>query len=217
VASLPRLPHFEQADHLPITRRRLEQRLTILEPEDLAQLRAAEALTSWQRHPIAFTTEDMVALYRRVVEQTKHPGLREFIELRMDQRTAIVALRRKALGLSAPGAGELWGVGRWVRRIETNWDDADLTLGTVYPWMAEAREHVGSGNALALERLMMNVVWRRLARSADERPFGFEQVFAFVFQWDILNRWLSHDAEVATERFQNLLSEVTSEHEQFAR
>ena len=68
--------------------------------------------------------------------------------------------------------------------------------------------------AVDLERLLMNTIWRKLARVGDAIPFGFEQVFAFVFQWDMVQRWLSYDAEAGKTRFQELISEVTREHQQ---
>ena len=44
VASLPRLAHFERAEWLPLSRKQLDQRLSMLVPEDAVQLRLAEAL-----------------------------------------------------------------------------------------------------------------------------------------------------------------------------
>ena len=60
----------------------------------------------------------------------------------------------------------------------------------------------------------MQVTWDRLARIGEQSPFGFEPVFSFVFRWDILQRWLSYDAEAGKARFQELISEVTREHQQ---
>jgi len=57
-------------------------------------------------------------------------------------------------------------------------------------------------------------VWQRLSRISDARPFGFEQVFAFVFRWDLVQRWISWDADAAKTRFQQLITEVTCDHPQ---
>ena len=48
VASLPRLPHFEEAAWLPMSRKQMNQRLTMLTPEDALQLRLADDLSSRQ-------------------------------------------------------------------------------------------------------------------------------------------------------------------------
>jgi hypothetical protein len=214
VASLPRLVHFEKAEWLPLSRKQLDQRLSMLVPEDAGQLRLAEALIQWQRQPITRTTTEMLRGYRLLMERASQPGLREFVDFRMSQRTALVALRRQRRGLGPPAAGETWGVGPLVRRIEAHWDSADLGLGDVFPWLEEARALLEAANATALERLLMDAGWRRLSRIADPRPFGFEQVLAFVFKWDIVQLWLSYDAAAAKTRFQQLLAEVTRDHQQ---
>jgi hypothetical protein len=214
VASLPRLVHFERAEWLPLSRKQLDQRLSMLVPEDAAELRLAEALVRWQRQPISRTTQEMLRGYRLLMERASQPGLREFVDFRMSQRTALVALRRQRRGLGPPAAGEIWGVGPLVRRIEAHWESADLGLGDVFPWLEEARALLEAANATGLERLLMEAGWRRLSRIADPHPFGFEQVLAFFFKWDIVQLWLSYDAAAAKTRFQQLLAEVTRDHQQ---
>ncbi len=214
VASLPRLPHFEQAEWLPLSRKQLDQRLAMLTLEHAVQLRFAEGQVQWQRQPVTRTSEQVVASYRKLLPHLTHPALREFVDYRMSQRTALVALRRRRRGLGPPAADEVWGVGPWVRRIPAAWERADLGLGHVFPWLEEAAKRLEAGDALGLERLLMDAVWTRLGRIGERSPFGFEPVIAFLFRWDILQRWLSYDAEAGKERFQELISEVTREHQQ---
>ena len=132
----------------------------------------------------------------------------------MTQRTVLVALRRRRRGLGPPAAGEVWGVGPWVGRIASAWDRSDLGLGQVFPWVEQAAKLLESGDANGLERLLMEAVWTRLGHIAERSPFGFEPVIGFLFRWDILQRWLSYDAEAGQARFQELISEVTREHQQ---
>jgi hypothetical protein len=140
--------------------------------------------------------------------------LREFVDFRISQRTALVALRHQRRGLGPPAPGEVWGIGPWVRRIQANWESPDLGLGGVFAWIEEARALLEAGNAVGLERLLMDAVWQHLSRIADRRPFGFEQVLAFVFRWDVVQLWLSYDADAAKTRFQELIAEVTRDHQQ---
>ena len=214
VASLPALPHFERAEWVVPSRRQLDQRLAMLDASDAEQLRLAEGLIRWQRQPITRTTGQMLAGYRRVMERASNPALREFVELRMGQRSALVALRRRRRGMGPPAPDEIWGVGRFVRRIEARWHSPDLGLGDVFPWLERARGLLEAGSAVELERLLMDGAWRWLSRTADSHPFGFEQVFAFAFKWDILQLWLAYDASAAKTRFQELIAEVTRDHQQ---
>ena len=102
----------------------------------------------------------------------------------------------------------------WVNLVVSRWDSNDLGLGNLLPWISDAAALLEAGDALALEQLLMDAVWTRLGRLADRSPFGFEQVIAFVFRWDILHRWLSYNAESGAKRFQELVAEVTREQQQ---
>jgi hypothetical protein len=211
VASLPKLPYFESAQWLPISRKQLDQRLAMLTPQDAWQLSHAEDLVTWQRQPIERTSGQVARQYRKLIPEITDPALREFVEFRMSQRTALVALRRRRLGLGPPAQGEDWGVGSWRNMMAASWDRHDLGLGHLLPWIGEAADLLESGEAVELERLLMGAVWRRLGRIADRTPFGFEPVFAFVFRWDILQRWLTYDPGKGIARFQELVAEVTRE------
>jgi hypothetical protein len=211
VASLPQLPHFEAAGWLPLSRKQLDQRLSMLTPADALQLRSAEDLVKWQRQPITRTNEQVANKYRKLMQDIADPSLREFVEYRMAQRTALVALRRRRLGLPAPAAGEVWGVGPWLNLMAASWERDDLGLGNLLPWITQAANLLEAGAALELERLLMAAVWTRLGHIAERSPFGFEPVIAFVFRWDILQRWLSYNAESGKRRFQELVAEVTRE------
>ncbi len=214
VSSLPQLPYFEAAAWLPLSRKRLDERLSMLTLEDAQQLRHAENLVKWQRQPITRTNEQVAQQYRKLMPGICDPALRGFVEYRMAQRSAMVALRRRQLGLGAPVADEPWGVGPWLNLIASAWESEDLGLGHLVPWIGEAAQLLEAGDALALERLLMDAVWTRLGRIADQSPFGFEPVIAFVFRWDILQRWLSYNAELGKTRFQELVAEVTREQQQ---
>ncbi len=214
VASLPRMPHFEEAEWLPLSRKQLDQRLSMLNEQHALELRLAEELVKWQRQPVAITTEQVAANYRRAIPQVHSSSLREIIDYRMAQRSALVALRRRHLGLAPPESGEIWGVGPWMQLITNSWDRSDLGLTHLLPWIEEAAQLLAQGAALDLERLLMNSVWQRLGRIAERSPFGFEPVIAFVFRWDILQRWRTYDAVQGKARFQQLVAEVTREQQQ---
>lgn len=211
VASLPALHHFRRTRLLPVSRRRLEERLALLRPEDLAELTRAEDLVSWHRQPIGRTSDQIIDMYDELMLTTRNRELRTTIEGRMNMRTVIVALRLKRLGRGAPSGR--WGVGGYTRMIESRWADPEFGLGSLFPWIPRARSFLEQGDALGLESLVLDESWKTLSRVADRHPFGFEQVFAFVFKWDILHRWLSYDAEKARQQFEILIMEVTRDHQ----
>jgi hypothetical protein len=211
VASLPALPDFRQTRLLPLSRRRLEERLSLLHVEDLEELMRAERLISWHRQPVSRTTEEIVAMYDEVVAHNRTRELRNVVDFRMNMRTVMVALRLRRQGKAAPSGR--WGTGPYTRIIESRWAEAEFGLGAVFPWISEAQAFLDQGDAMELEKLIMGQSWKKLSQISDAHPFGFEQVFAFAYKWDILHRWLSYDAEMARDRFEALLLEVTSDHQ----
>ena len=211
VASLPALPDFRQSKLLPMSRRRLEERLSLLHPDDLDELVRTERLVSWHRQPVSRTNAQIAAMYEEVVANNRTPELLNIVDFRMNIRTLMVALRLKRQGKSAPSGR--WGTGPYTRVIESRWADAEFGLSAAFHWIVEAQVFLEQGDALGLETLMMGESWKKLSQISDAHPFGFEQVFAFVYKWDILHRWLSYDAEKARERFEELILEVTSDHQ----
>lgn len=208
VASLPRLEHFERAERLPLTRLRLEQRLALLHASDARDLAAVEELAGWEHQPLTRTDRQFVERARSVRAAVADGDLADFLDHRMDQRTLVVALRRRRLGLAAPQPGEVWGVGHWSRELLPRWGRTHFGLAHRYPWLPEAEEFLARDDALGLERLLMSEVWSTLERIAERRPFTFSQVFAWVFRWDLVRRWLAHDAEAATLRFRAQVDEL---------
>ncbi len=212
VSALPHMPYFRRAGRLPMSRRRLDQRLAMLEVDDQKDLRAAQALVAWNRQPVRRTTEEFAALYQKVVGDLRSRSLRQVVVARMNMRTVMVALRLRRLGSGVPDY--TWGVGSYVRQIEARWAEPGFGLDAVFPWIGEASSLLEKGDAMELEGLLMEQSWKGLGSVSDLAPFGFEQVFAFVFKLDILTRWLSYDAEAASERFEELIQEVTRDHQQ---
>ncbi|MEQ8765672.1 MAG: DUF2764 family protein [Planctomycetota bacterium] len=210
ISSLPHLDHFERAERLPITELRLEQRFAMLEPEDRDQLRRARDLVSWEYQPITRRDEDFARRYRELMASELHPELRRFIEYRLEQRTLMVALRMRRLGQEAPSIAGPWGVGRWARDLPRRWDRPHFGLAAVHPWLPEAQACLEAGDACALERLLLEDIWKTLETLGEGDPFGFPRVVSYYFRWDVVRRWLSYEPEMARTRFRELAAEIVS-------
>lgn len=211
ISSLPPLDDFERATRVPITRLRLDQRLTMLEPDHRNELAAVEALIAWHAQPLTRTGAEMAAQYNRLLRDLTDPTLRHVAITRMDMRTILVGLRRRYR--KVPATDSVWGVGRWVKHMREHWDAPDFGLAVVHPWIPGVRAALEAGDALELERRMLRALWKFLTSLEQADPFGFEQVVSYVFKWDVVNRWVSNDAEAATPAFQSLVTEVVRDHE----
>jgi hypothetical protein len=208
VASLPHLPYFADAERLPLSRLRLEQRLRMLDADESRQIYQAEFLAGWRLPAGKLGGGNIAKHYKTALQSISQPVLREFVEYRLDIQTIVAALRLRQAGRDPGQYPGTWGIGRLVKHIEAHWDAADFRLGTVYPWVNEASSYLAAADAMALDRLLMDTVWRKLSRLGDMRPFGFEAITAFVFKWDILQAWLQRDAFAAKQRFQTLIEEI---------
>jgi hypothetical protein len=208
VASLPHLPYFADAERLPLSRLRLEQRLRMLDADESRQIYQAEFLAGWRLPAGKLGGGNIAKHYKTALQSISQPVLREFVEYRLDIQTIVAALRLRQAGRDPEQYPGTWGIGRLVKHIEAHWDAPDFRLGTVYPWVNEASSYLAAADAMALDRLLMDTVWRKLSRLGDMRPFGFEAITAFVFKWDILQAWLQRDAFAAKQRFQTLIEEI---------
>lgn len=208
VASLPFLPYFAYAERLPLTRLRLEQRLRMLEAHETRQIYQAEQLVGWRLSAQKLGSRNFMPYATKALQTIEQPALRNFVEYRLELQTVLAALRLRHAQRDVSESRANWGIGRWVSHIESHWDAPDFRLGSIYPWISEAGKLLAAGDAVGLERLMMDIVWRHLSSLGDVNPFGFEPITAFVFKWDILQSWLIHDASNAKQRFHKLMDEV---------
>lgn len=214
VSSLPWLPPFEQVKHVPMSNKQLLGRLKMLDHRDAVELEDAQALVRWQWHPISRTSADVHDDYREFVARAHQPGLRQYVDFRLGQRTAVAALRLRRRGLDEAPDPTTWAIGPLTRRIASHWTAEDLGLRYVFPWIESARAALEDGNAVEFERVLMHASWQHLSALEDTAPFGFEAVVAFTFKLDIIQRWLSFDPHAAKARFRSLVQEVTRDHQQ---
>lgn len=212
-ASLPALPPFHKAKVLPISRERLEMRLGMLAAEDAEVVEQTWSYFEYERQPMDRTDVEMVAFYKQFMREVTQPTLRAIMDFGMSQRTIVAALRRRQRGLPAPHPGLLWGGGAYVGHIERHWSHADFHLTPVFPWVPEARRFLESNEILALERKLKDLNWNFLDRLVDGQYFTFDAVLIYLVKWGLLNQWLLHDEETATERFKTLAAEMILGHE----
>jgi hypothetical protein len=185
--------------------------------QDAQLLKSIESFLFWRGQARKENDQDIIKQFR-VLEQTDMPAeLKDFILFRISERTIMVALRRKFRGLPGPSMQEPWGVGRWVKHIEKNWDDPDFRLAGVYPWVAKARQLLFAGETLELERFILNYSWKLLDRLSSGKEFLFEAVVAYVFKWNIVQYWLGFNPKAAQERFAALVGEVYGENARYIK
>ena len=212
VASLPYLPPLFAANKPPMSRERLEGRLDMLEDEDRNELTAIEDLMRFARISLDTSDRDVIEGADRVISSLRSETLRQVAIWRMEIRTTVAALRRRAAGSSPAKTSEPWGYGRWVGHIERNWTRPDFGLAHAVPYVVRFQQLIEQRDALQMERVLLDTVYRELARVRDQHHFDFESVALYVLMWDIIARWTGYDKERAQERFDLLVGEGMGEY-----
>jgi hypothetical protein len=212
VASLPPLPSLFTSQQTPISRLRLDRRLALLDPADRDELQAIETLMWWDRLPLDMTDAAILDRANRVLPDIRSDLLRDVVSWRLELRTVVAALRRRAAGRPAPAPGERWGHGRWVRHIERHWAAQDFGIGGALPWLATFQRLLDAGDTLAFERELLGTSWRYMTHAAGTHFFSFEAVAMYVLRWDIIARWTGYDHERARTRFAHLVQQGLGPH-----
>jgi len=210
MASLPSIRLLSEKEP-PINRARLTERLRELTPEDVAVIDAVRSILRWDQIDFGNDDAEFIARLKRVLAIVRSPDLRAAIVERMEIRTLIAALRRRHAGEDAPARGTVWGFGRHVERIRTNWGLPDFGLQRTYPWVLAAKEQLERGDSAGLERLVLETAWQAVARREQGHEFDLEAVAFYLTRWALAERWARYDAEAAARRFAEMLDAAAGE------
>jgi hypothetical protein len=205
ISSLPYHGVLFGARQTPLSRIRLQQRLSLLEPADAACLQAIAGLLDWS-HPVRERRdEEIIARALTVLPTLVNAFVRDLVVWRLELRTVVAALRRRQRGETAPPAHERWGYGRWLTQLRRHRNEPHFRLEQAFPWLPEARTLLESGDALGLERLLIGIVWEHLERLADGHHFDFEAVLLYTQRWSLIARWTSYNGKAALARFDEMV------------
>lgn len=208
VCYLPPLPATPFAiRQTPLSRLQLDRRLALLLPEDAADLAVFESMAHWDSIPLGTSDQAFLARVDSDLDCLTRPTLREMLLWRLELRTLVGALRRRQLGLPAPGSGEAFGLGECLGAIRRHWLAPDFRLGYRHSWVPAAHELLRAGQHDALERLLFSIVWDHYSRLACKHHFDFEAVVLYVLRWNLIDRLTRHEATAAVRQFEALLEQ----------
>jgi hypothetical protein len=207
ISSLPYRGSLFDARRAPLSRIRLRQRQRLLDEADRACLRVLANLLEWSRQGIERTDEEIIAQAKAELPNLDNEFARDLAVWRLELRTVVAALRRRHRGQPAPSRHDGWGYGRWLAHIRRHWNEPQFGLERVYPWLVEARTMLEAGDALGLERLLLNAVWEHLDRVSVSHHFDFEAVLIYSMRWDLIARWTACHGDEAAARFEEMVQE----------
>jgi len=209
IASLPPLPPRFDVRRDPISAPRLEQRLRMLEDNDAAVIDQWRQFLQWDRQPLDRTDEEFVANYDELMRKISNPTLRELIQIRINIRTIVSALRCRRAGMPPPK-----GVGQWVEHIRRNYNEPEFNLAGRYPWIGELDSLLATGDALGAQRLLFGTSYTCWNRMSERYTFSFETILLYLARWEVIDRWTSRDSAAGKLRFESILTETLGDYAQ---
>jgi hypothetical protein len=208
ICSLPALPPRFDAGRLPITLERLQGRLRMLEPEDAREIKRMLEILGWSRQYAEQSDAVVVKHYDELMQEVRHPLVREAIAVGMDVRMIVAALRRRRSGLGPPDIG----LGQWFEQIRRHFRQTDLGLGNVYPWIPQFDQMLKQRDSLNLYRNILRATWMYFKKRSEDYYFSFEAVVLYIARWDIIRHWQQLEAERGRGVFEALVTEALGEH-----
>lgn len=203
LTSLPDHGPLFGARQPPLSRLRLDERLRLLDEEDARTLSELRALLEWAAQDPHASDVQLIAQARARLPGIHNTFARELVSWRLELRTLICALRRRARGLDAP-SGRHWGYGRWLAHLQRHWNEPAFRLERAWPWLPEAARLLEREDVLGLERLLLGAVWTHLERASEGHVFDVEAVLIYVLRWDLIDRWTRYERDQALARFDAL-------------
>lgn len=205
ICGLPNPERLFLAKLAPISRLKLEQRLKQLSPQDQQTLDKIENVLNWRYLSSDQNDRMFIKTAKALLLEIASPTIKRVIRDKLEVRTCVAALRRRARGESSPGNTH-WGVGRWVEHINQHWHEPNFGLEHVFSWLPQVNALFAQGEAEDAERLLLENSFRQLQRSAGLHAFDFEAVVIYVLKWNIIDRSSRYNTEAAKRHFDRLVS-----------
>lgn len=205
MASLP--PHKKllfDDNQVSLSRIQLNNRLTLLDDQDAADLLKIEGLLHWSHLKIDLD-QTFVQQTIESIASIDNDFIKNIIIWRLELRIILATLRMRHQGQKTPPAKKIFGFDYWYFIITKYWDEPDLGLSKQLPWLAEANELLITNQSFELEKFLFSVVWEHYHRQNFGHYFNFEAVIIYVLRWDIISRWNRNNKELAVKRFNNLV------------
>ncbi|MBX3423225.1 MAG: DUF2764 family protein [Pirellulaceae bacterium] len=207
IASLPPLPPYFDVERAPISRARLWERLKMLAEDDAAVVQQWVDFVVWDQQSLDCTDEEFAARFAQIMDAISNPTLRRMLDIRMDIRTLVAALRHRRAGLPAP-----LGVGASLEHIRRNFHHPEFQLQGRFDWIGRFDALLEAGDAMGAQRLLFETNYRIWTRMSQNYTFSFEAVLLYLARWEIIDRWTSSDAQAGQERFTSMLTETLGEY-----
>lgn len=214
VASLPSFKALEDNKDVPLTRIHLERRLRFLADDDaLLVQRVVDVVFHKSFKAASDYFKEVASLQDHIDDQ----GINDIINHFMKYRIFVALLGRSIKERDLPKEFNLWCsflAEDEIDKLTKNYDKPDLGLSKAgFSTLTSIQKALKENDALAAEKLLLNIHWDYLKERAFDTGFGLEAVIIYVLQWNILRGWLYQKPKESLEIINTELDRIVEQTE----
>lgn len=205
LASLPAMPTDYRQPHTPISWLRLEGRLAILDKDTRKLVNSLFSLMNFDTSEAGRIDRKNQELYRQLTETMTDSQQRELLDLLIDTRDIVAALRARRQQQPPPPM-----LGNYAVHIKWNWHQADFRLGLRFPWINPVRHFLDNDQISKAEDRIFHALWQEVRRHGERHHFSLPALIAYLLQWHLVSTWSARDEKRSRQRFTKLLEEAVN-------
>lgn len=203
LASLPAMPADYRQPHVPISRPRLENRLSMLDDESLAFVDRLFSLLAFDTSAAEQCDPKRQALYTRIVQAMPDQAIQELVDLLIDATDIAAALRARLQKKEPPAM-----LGRYSDHIKRHWRHPQFNLGLRFSWINTVGQLLKNERVVQAETVLYQALWQQLRRHGGRHHFSLPALITYLIQWHLIGRWSMREEKAGTKRFTSLLDEA---------
>lgn len=203
IASLPAMPTDFRQPHVPISRPRLEDRLSMLDSESLAFVELLFSLMAFDTSAAEHCDPVRRSLFEKLIETQPNQATRHLIDLLFDSWDIAAAIRARQHNKKPPPM-----LGQYADHIRRFWQHPQFNLGLRFSWINKVDQRLKNGEIVQAENEIYQAVWQLLRRQAEQYPFTLAALVTYLIQWHLVSRWSVRDEKIGINRFTSLLEEA---------
>jgi hypothetical protein len=207
LASLPPLPTHFQVERLPISREQINERMTMLPPEDRESIQLFWDILHELQYGSSVSDEMLLDQLERDWKAIPNPVGRQILGDQLTQTYLLTAIQRKQENREPP-----LGPHPLEKHVHMYWSQAGFGLVPYHHWLEEVPARLKEEKVLEIHRLLLQELWNRWRKMHDHFIFSLEAFLLYLARWDVMEQWQRLDASRGRQEVEQYFKEQLHEH-----
>jgi len=203
LTSLPAMPADFRQPHLPISRPRLEDRLSMLDRDSLAFVDLLFSLMAFDTSAAEHCDPERQVLFEKIHEAMPDQAIRRQIDFLIDSWDIAAALRARQHKKQPPLM-----LGQYAGHIRRFWQHPQFNLGLRFTWINTVVQLLKNDRIVQAENEIYQAVWQMVRQQTEQHYFSMSALITYLIQWHLISRWSARDEKTGAKRFTSLLAEA---------